>query len=475
MADEAVLRIIMQGDGSGGAAPTGVPPSTAPSATVPAAPPANTAPPPHTQVTPPRQRTAPSTPPPDGGDDDFDPTDPKQVAKRELDREDFKARVQIERENMRRPSLPSLPGPTTEEAAKDAAKAIIEKRKLLALIDAEVEKLEPKPSAEEAAKNAAKAIIEKRKLLALIDAEVEKLEPFDLQAAVRKRREKEEKQAQVDAAYKQQYGGGSNKLDQVLEAIEPLRGTIGGVLGKIAGAVMDATTAIRKMQRTAAWGAETGGIATGGSAARGGGGVISGAAAGVASAATKAAITGAATEATATGGTATTEAATGVASAAGGTAVKALAGASTGLVAFGAAIIGAVVAVKAFNAAVETIDKAAERYGEYSPEIAQAQAIAEVRQEMGDMRRAQLLGANMAQYILAQSETRQKWEDVKARFMNAALPAMTGIYNMLGYALPKLIEDKNQEVKDPTDVILGEGQQAQRARDQMIGGVGDQL
>ena len=51
----------------------------------------------------------------------------------------------------------------------------------------------------------------------------------------------------------------------------------------------------------------------------------------------------------------------------------------------GTAAIVAGESLKALASVMQALDKTAERYGQYSPQIAQAQAIAEVRQTIGDI------------------------------------------------------------------------------------------
>ncbi len=139
-------------------------------------------------------------------------------------------------------------------------------------------------------------------------------------------------------------------------------------------------------------------------------------------------------------------------------------------------------ATEAFGGLVSALNQVAERYGEYSGEIAQAQAIAEVRQTMGDMRRAQEVGGEMAKFVITQSEMQQKFEDIKIKLLMQLVPIVTQILDILNIAMPnaegiqtsilalntplqslaasgaKLVgitEDARvEDIKDPTEILL---------------------
>ena len=140
---------------------------------------------------------------------------------------------------------------------------------------------------------------------------------------------------------------------------------------------------------------------------------------------------------------------------------------------------------KALAGLMQAIDKTAERYSEYSPEISQAQAIAEVRQTLGDLRRAQEIGLEMSRYIQAQADVQQRFEDIKIRLLTKVLPVVTrileaidsvmatgeGISETIGSLLQPLAElsgfasmmvsmqqdDRLPDVPDPTSIIMGKG------------------
>lgn len=110
---------------------------------------------------------------------------------------------------------------------------------------------------------------------------------------------------------------------------------------------------------------------------------------------------------------------------------------------------------KSLGSLMQAIDKTAERYGEYSPQIAQAQAIAEIRQTMGDFRRAQEVGGEMAKYLMAQSDLQQKFEDVKVKLLVKILPLVTSAVQILEAIMPsgQGIEDAVSGVAAPLTAL----------------------
>ena len=87
-----------------------------------------------------------------------------------------------------------------------------------------------------------------------------------------------------------------------------------------------------------------------------------------------------------------------------------------------AAAIGAAVSLKAFDAAVKPL---IDRYAQYNPEIAIAQAMAEVRNVFGDMRRANQIGPELSRYVEVRSQLEQEWKDVEIKILTALLPIAT--------------------------------------------------
>jgi len=127
----------------------------------------------------------------------------------------------------------------------------------------------------------------------------------------------------------------------------------------------------------------------------------------------------------------------------------------------GTAAIVAGESLKALASVMQALDKTAERYGQYSPQIAQAQAIAEVRQTIGDLRRAQTIAPEMARYIQAQSDLQQKFEDTKIRLLTKILPVITRILEIIegamaaGESVASVIAAPLNLIADAMSQILG--------------------
>lgn len=140
-------------------------------------------------------------------------------------------------------------------------------------------------------------------------------------------------------------------------------------------------------------------------------------------------------------------------------------------------------AAKSLSSLMQALDQTANKYGEYSPEIAQAQAIAEVNTTLGDMRRAQEVGPELARYVQVQGELQNKFEDIKIKLLVKILPAVTRILEIIematsaGEGIEKAVsaltqplsslasaaaemvgmqqDDRAPDISDPTDAILG--------------------
>ncbi len=83
--------------------------------------------------------------------------------------------------------------------------------------------------------------------------EAEEQKPrFDPYAEAQKQREREVRKEQIKAAQEELYGAEKkpqkSTTDQVLDVAQSMRGTIGGMLGPIPGAVLDVVTQVRKAQ-----------------------------------------------------------------------------------------------------------------------------------------------------------------------------------------------------------------------------------
>lgn len=166
-----------------------------------------------------------------------------------------------------------------------------------------------------------------------------------------------------------------------MDVVEALRGTLGGYGGKAVGAGLDLFKAVRGASGAAAEGAA--GAEVGGGA---------------------------------------------------------LAGLMSGAVAAGPVIAAAVAAVgvgiAAFQSLMKNIDEYAHRFEEYNAPIAAALAEAEVRETLGDMRRANEVSADMSRYIAAKTDVQQRYEDIKVKFMGAVLPSVTHILEVIDSIMP---------------------------------------
>lgn len=92
-------------------------------------------------------------------------------------------------------------------------------------------------------------------------------------------------------------------------------------------------------------------------------------------------------------------------------------------------------AILSFADLMTAIDGTVNRYAEFSPNVAQAQAMAEIRQTMGDMRRAQTIGPELANYVRMQGELQQKFEDIKIKVLLKILPIVIFIGNLVEQAV----------------------------------------
>lgn len=91
---------------------------------------------------------------------------------------------------------------------------------------------------------------------------------------------------------------------------------------------------------------------------------------------------------------------------------------------------------KALAGLMQNLDKTAERYGEYSPQIAQQQAIADVRQTLGDLRRSREIGPELSRYVQVQADLQQKFEDIKIKLLTQILKVVNPILELLEKVVP---------------------------------------
>lgn len=97
---------------------------------------------------------------------------------------------------------------------------------------------------------------------------------------------------------------------------------------------------------------------------------------------------------------------------------------------------------------MQAVDGIANRYGPLSGPVTAAQAQSEVRQLLGDFRRAQTLTPQLVRYIQARTELQQRIEDVKVKFLVQILPIANRALDIISAHLAFLeqVKDKMGEV-----------------------------
>ncbi len=101
------------------------------------------------------------------------------------------------------------------------------------------------------------------------------------------------------------------------------------------------------------------------------------------------------------------------------------------------------------------MDGAINRYAEVNPAIAQQQALGEIRQVMGDMRRGQEIAPEMVRYMQTQQDLQQKFEDIKIKALNQILKIVNPILEVLERILPEgeAVEDAIRALLMPLEVL----------------------
>ncbi len=235
---------------------------------------------------------------------------------------------------------------------------------------------------------------------------------FDPYAAAKDRRESQVKSEQIKLAYEQMYGDAQktkSAFGVTLDVAQQMRGTIGGVFGTFVGAGLDIMAEVRKARTSPISDVRQ-------DAQRRMFGTPQGQAGSPASA---------------IGASSLTNAAAGTAESGASPAASLASSATIAAAALTAVAVAGLAVNKELNQLVE-------KYGQYSPEIATAQATADVRSIIGDMRRAQESGPQLAQFIEAQSKFEQKYEDAKLALLTSLMPIATGIFDILKMAMPIL-------------------------------------
>lgn len=267
---------------------------------------------------------------------------------------------------------------------------------------------------------------------AAVDAEYAKLKPpkpdppFDPVEVAKKRLKAEEQRAAADAEYaKMKPQENKSGFDNLLEIAEGLRGTIGGVFGTLAGATLDAVHGVRNARAATK---PTPAIAAPTAATP-----IPVAAAVANPTSAQIGESKAATVPVKASEAPTAELAPVAEFKNTKSALSSLAEA-TGMTGAKMAMMVPVVAAAtvAFGAITGALDKAVERYEEYSPDIAQAQAISEVNKTMNDMRRANEYGPELARYVESQAKMQERFEEAKMKVLMKLAPTVEGIMDVLG-------------------------------------------
>jgi len=342
---------------------------------------------------------------------------------------------------------------------------------------------EPEPEPPFDPVEVAKKRVEAEERRAAVDAEYAKLRPqplptpFDPVEVAKKRVEREKQQAAADAEYRKLVPQrGKSAFDSVLEVAESMRGVVGGVFGKVVGVALDLTAKLRSVKAAVPTTAPEPGL-PGPTAADYKPPVATALPAPPVPVAAALPAPPEAKPAAPVFANFPSPKAEPIPQAvpipeaepvkqAPAPADVPTGGGTGGIGALGAvgAVVGAVVAVAAVIGELsKSINSMADKYTEYNPEIAQAQAMAEIRGMMGDMRRAQESGPELVQFIQAQSEMQQKWEDFKMQLMKQIMPILTAILRAVSMILGIAEESKQGNFEDPTDLILRAGE-VERAR-----------
>lgn len=413
------------------------------------------------------------------------PFDPVEAAKKIIEREERRAATEKEYAKLKPPEPPVLE-PAFDPA--EAAKKRLEREKQRTEVDAEYAKLnppEPPPNAHELALKR----LEAEKKRQEVEREYQKLNPpvprpeFDPMEVAKKRRDSERRAAQVQDAYEKEYGEQSKRgsLDLIFAKISTLRGTLGGLLGTTVGAGLDIFHLMRREQfeqekkdkrkqllKEADEASATkfadvadkydadprsttmaGSISSALSLAKKGFGVGDKPSKSKSPDLPSASSLAPAPE-DGTGidrGEDPYKATTGIAGA-----IEKFGGY---VPVIGAAVISVGAAVSVMSSLMNSVNRMAENYGQYSPEIAQAQALADIRKTLNDMNRAYKSSDEMSKFIEAQSNMEQRWEDIKLKIMMVVIPILTDILDTVARLL-SIAEGDQFDVQDPTEVILND-------------------
>ncbi len=98
-----------------------------------------------------------------------------------------------------------------------------------------------------------------------------------------------------------------------------------------------------------------------------------------------------------------------------------------------ATVAGQVVA--SFGQVVQALDQTADRFTGFNAELTQAQAMADLREVLGDIRRAQDIGPDLARFVRARSDTQQQLEDTKIALLKEVVPVVVTGLKLIQYAV----------------------------------------
>lgn len=91
---------------------------------------------------------------------------------------------------------------------------------------------------------------------------------------------------------------------------------------------------------------------------------------------------------------------------------------------------------QALSELMAAIDGLVDRYAQYSPGLAQAEAQAEVTQVVGDLRRSQQVAPDLVRYVEMRTELQQKFEEAKIRILERLMPSILDGMQALELILP---------------------------------------
>lgn len=114
-----------------------------------------------------------------------------------------------------------------------------------------------------------------------------------------------------------------------------------------------------------------------------------------------------------------------------------------------AALAGAAVAAGA--AVYAYADKQADQLAGYSGVLSAAQANAEVSQVLNDIRRAEIMGNDLAEFVNAKSELSQNWQDLMMTMLKPFIPLVTEVMQELSAfikAFPEFGQKVNEKAKE---------------------------